>query len=362
MKKNKKIYYDVRKDLEAFPDAWCIITWSKRGAGKTYSMLRLGIEEEETLLYMKRTNEDIDFLCSGSKIEKITKKDPSPYFPLNRDFGYNIKPVLISKGYAGFFQKNSEGEVIGEPVSFALSLNNIKQFKGFDFSYVLYMVLDEFIPQTGEIVKKKEGEMLLDMYMTVSRDREARGNKCLKLILFANAEQISTPITNTLEIVDDMAELEASGERYKYIEERGILLHHITQEECPQIEEEKQGIYKGMQGTAWFDKVFEGRFSNNDFTNVKKKKNLKGFSCVYALKHQRKWIFFYKNKNNNDWYVCSTPGNASFKYDLSRENEQVRFYEEVRPFLYDACISDLMKFEKYSFYDLLINFKKFYNI
>ena len=359
---NKKIYYDVRNDLKAYPDAWCIVTWSKRGAGKTYSMLRKGVEDEECLLYMKRTNDDIDFLCSASKIDTITKKDPSPYAPLNRDFGWNIKPVLISKGYAGFFPKNSDNEAVGEAVSFALSLNNIKQFKGFDFSYSPYMVLDEFIPQTGEIVKKKEGEMLLDMYMTVSRDREARGNDPLKLILFANAEQISTPITNTLEIVDEMAELDASGESYLYIEERGILLHHITPEECPVIEAEQKGIYKGMAGTAWAEKVFEGRFTNNDFSNVRKKKSLKGYSCLYAVRHKRKWLYIYKNKNAEDWYICSSPCSAPFKFDLSRENEQVRFYEEVRPFLYDACIDDRMKFEKYSYYDLLINFKKFYDV
>lgn len=360
--KSKKIYYDVRSDLKLYPHAWCIVVWSKRGAGKTYSMLRKGKEDKECLLYMKRTNDDIDFLCSGSKIDTITKKDPSPYAPLNRDFNWNIKPVMISKGYAGFFEKNENGEPTGDPVSFALSLNNIKQFKGFDFSYVPYMVLDEFIPQTGEIVKKKEGEMLLDMYMTVSRDREARGNEPLKLVLFANAEQISTPITNTLEIVDSMAELDASGQTHLYLEERGILLHHITPEECPQIEEEKQGIYKGMAGTAWAEKVFEGRFANNDFSNVKQKKSLKGYSCVYAVRHQRKWIYFYKNKNGLDWYVCGTPSNPPLKFDLSRENEQVRFYDEIRPFLYDDCIADLMKFEKYSYYDLLINFKNHYKI
>lgn len=362
MKKSKKKYYDVRSDLEAYPDAWCIVTWSRRGAGKTYSMLRLGKEEDKCLLYMKRTNDDIDFLCSGSKIEGISKRDPSPYAPLNRDFGWNIKPVLISKGYAGFFEKNEEGGTVGDAAAFALSLNNIKQFKGFDFSFTPFMVLDEFIPQTGEIVKKKEGEMLLDMYMTVSRDREARGQDPLKLILFANAEQISTPITNTLEIVDDMAELDASGQTHKYLEGRGILLHHITDEEFPIIEEEKGGIYKGMAGTAWAEKVFEGRFTNNDFSNVKDRKNLKGYSCIYAIRHKRHWIYFYMNKNNETWFVTSAPGKPVASYDLSRENEQRRFYDEVRPILYELCIADLMKFEKYSYYDVLINFKNFYKI
>ena len=34
MKKNKK-YYHFEDDLQAYPDAWCFIVWSKRGPGKT---------------------------------------------------------------------------------------------------------------------------------------------------------------------------------------------------------------------------------------------------------------------------------------------------------------------------------------
>ena len=32
-------YYHVGKDIEMYPDAWCIIVWSRRGPGKTYSCL-----------------------------------------------------------------------------------------------------------------------------------------------------------------------------------------------------------------------------------------------------------------------------------------------------------------------------------
>lgn len=361
-KKEIKKYYDVKYDIEAYHDAWCIVVWSKRGAGKTYSMLKYGEEVKNTFLYMKRTNDDIDFLCSGAKIKDIAKKDPSPYYPLNRDLGWNVKPVLISKGYAGFWNHNENNEPTGEPLSFAISLNNAKQIKGFDFSYSKFMVLDEFIPQIGEIVKRKEGEMLLDLYMTVLRDREARGGEPLKLILFANAEEISTPITNTLEIVDDMAELDASGQRYKYLEDRGILLHHITQEECPQIEAEKGGIYKGMRGTAWFEKTFEGHFASNDFSNVKTKQRLTGYSCYLAVRHQRHWTYIYQNKNSGHWYACDTPNKPVISYDLGRDNERVRFYENERPYLIDLCINEYMNFQRYSFYDMLVNFKEFYKI
>ena len=362
MKKNKKVYYDIQTDLDKYPSCWCYVVWSKRGAGKTYSMLRRAKERGQTFLYVKRTNKDIDFLCSGEKIKKYTSKDPSPFAPLNRDFGWNIKPKKIMEGFAGFFECDDENEPIGDPIAFACSLNKLKDLKGYELSYAPYLVFDEFIPQAGEIVKKAEGEMLLDLYMTVSRDRQARGADPLKLILFANAEQIVTPVTTELEIVDNMALLDQTGERYEYIESRDILLHHITQEECPFIEEEKKGIYKGMEGTAWFDKAFGGSFSHVDFSNVRSNKRLTGYTCICALKHKRKWIYIYYGKNNSELYASSLSGNPKISYDLERENDQKRFYEEERPYLYDMCISERFKFEKYTYYDLIMNFKDHYKV
>ena len=51
-----------------------------------------------------------------------------------------------------------------------------------------------------------------------------------------------------------------------------------------------------------------------------------------------------------------------FDYDLSLENDQKRFYEEVYFTLRDACINDRFKFKAYSMYDLIINYKKYFNV
>ena len=152
---------------------------------------------------MKRTNEDVDLICTGSENPDL-KVDMDPFVPLNRDFGWNIKPKLIKKGIGAFYECNDDGEPVGAPIGMILSLARIKSIKGADFSRAEFICLDEFIPQSFEIVRRKEGEGLLDVYMTVIRDKVKRGGS-LKLVLFANAEEISTPVTNAFEIVDDMA-------------------------------------------------------------------------------------------------------------------------------------------------------------
>ena len=277
-----KKYYHFEDDLKNYPEAWCYIVWSKRGPGKTYSSLWWALSNKIPIIYMKRTNDDVDLICQQSNYGF----DASPYVPINRDKHTNVKAVKINNGLGGFWihEKGDDEKEHPEglPVSYCLSCNAIKRFKGFDFSVCQWIVFDEFIPQLGERISRKEGELLLDLYMTVSRDRQKRGLPPLKLILFANAEDISTPITNTLEVVDIMADLNASGKTHYYDQERGILLHHITNDEIPIEDSEKQGIYSAMKNTKWGAKSFDGTFANNDFSNVVKK-SIRGMSPFIHL-------------------------------------------------------------------------------
>ena len=348
-------YYHFLSDLQTYPDAWCYIVWSKRGAGKTYSGLWYPYYMHFPIVYMKRTNDDVRFICSANQYGF----DPSPYSPINRDKNINVKPFKIEKGFGCFHDVNPEGEPDGNPISYILSLNAVKSFKGFDFSACEWIIFDEFIPQVGEIVKRGEGEMLLDLYMTISRDRQKRGRKPLKLVLFANAEDISTPITNTLEVVDIMADLNAKNQTHYYDAERGIMLHHITAQEFPVSEKEKDGIYKAMQGTAWGRKSFEGDFANNDFSNIGKIP-LKGMTPWIDLSFKGHNYYIY-SRDDGQLYMCAAKANCPIKYNLDRENDQKAFYINYCIDLRNACIEGFFKFQKYSMYDLIINYKRFFN-
>lgn len=353
---NKK-YYHFEDDLKKYPDAWLFAVWSKRGPGKTYSSLWYAYDNSIKFIYMKRTDRDVDLITSGAD----RGIDFSPYKPINRDKNINVHPVKISDGFGAFYNFNDENEPAGLPVAYILSFNKIRQYKGFDFSDCEWIIFDEFIPMKGERLNRAEGELLLDLYMTASRDRQARGRDLLKLILFANAEEISTPVTNELEIVDHMADLNASGKTHLYIEDRQILLHHITNDEVPLLEEEKSGIYRGMYGTAWYEKSFEGLFSNNDFTNVTKR-TLKRSSGYIHLHYKQNDYYIYLNKETGFYYMCYKPIRCLFDFDLNRENEQKLFWLSYGIDLRYSCIEEHMKFETYSMYDLIMNYKKFFNV
>lgn len=349
------LYYHLLTDLLLFPKAWAYFVYSKRGPGKTYSALWLFYYNDIKFIYMKRTDKDVNLILSNRNDEF----DPSPYKDLKRDKNILVAGEKIDDGIGGFYEVDAEGNKI-KLLCYVLSFNKVQAYKGFGFSDCEFILFDEVIPQLGERVRKSEGTNLLDLYMTVSRDRQKRGRKPLKLLMFANAEQISTPVTNEIEIVDDLADLNASGEMYKYLD-RKILIHHITNEEVPISEEEQEGIYEGMKGTAWWEKAFEGHFTNNDFTNVLKRsiKRSKPLIEVYYKTHSS---YIYYNENNGRYYMCSTPAKCQYYYNLNRENEQKKFYQDWQIDLMDECINEKMKFEKYSMYDLICNYRKFFNI
>ena len=354
-------YYHFSNDLDRYPEATIYLVWSMRGPGKTYSFLRYCYENKRKFVYMKRTNDDVDFICKTDN--GLTDFDPSPFVPLNRDFGWNVKPKSIEKGVGAFYNTNEEGDPSGAPVGYILSLNKVKSIKGIDLSDADFICLDEFIPQAHEIVRRTEGAALLDVYMTVARDREYRGREPLKLVLFANSEQIATPITSMLEVIDDMAELTYSDRCYTYLEDRGIMLHHIKPEEVPAARKNMEGgIFKAMGNTAWGRKAFFGDFANNDFSNVMKL-NTKKMICLYKVKYKNNTYYIYLHPDTGMHYMTFARSNKYIEeYDLNKENDQKRFWIEHGQELRIECMENNFKFLKYSMYDLIINFKAIFKV
>lgn len=350
-------YYHIGKDIEENPECSTFIIWSRRGPGKTYGGLRYPYRKGFPIAYLKRTVEDVNTIC---EYDGDVNFDPSPWKPLNRDFNTNVKPQLLKKGVGVFYNADKDDKPVGNPVGYIFALSKVKAIKGMDFSEVEWMIIDEFIPQAGEIVRHAEGEMLLDLYMTLNRDRQKRGRPPLKLVMFANAEEISTPITNELEVVDTMAEMVARDVSVYVDKERGLFLRHINERDFPLTEEEKNGMFKLMKGTAWHEKTYGGTFSKNDFSNVCDM-SIKRFRCLYHL-HYRKThdIYIYINPNSGMYYVTTSKGKPIKSFDLDKENDQKRYWLDIGIDLRAACIEDRMRFKRYSFYDLIVNFKKFY--
>ena len=355
-------YYSIEDDLKRYPEAWCFLVWSARGgsfgAGKTYGTLKWLYEKKIKFLYIKRTNDDVKFICSDiSKAKILRDVDKSPFKSLNRDLKTNVRAFKLEKGFGAFYNcTKPDNEPIEDPIGYILSLNRAEDIKGFDLYDVDVIFFDEFIPQRYEkITNKHEGEALLSIYMTLQRDRLQRGGKPILLIGCANGSDISNPLFNTLEVINDVATMSKTASDIKYISSRGIVLHSLFWK----VEKEKlQGLEKAMQGTAWFENNVEGGFTYNDFSNVEKK-SIKHMRCLAQVIVQRKQYYIYEN--NSTYYISKIKSNKfPEKYDLQYDNAQRLFYSDWILELQSYLKYDSVKVEDYFFYDLIINYKKYY--
>lgn len=358
---NKGYFYDIKNDMERYPDAWAIFAWSGRSTGKTYSTLSYMMTENKRFIFLKRTVEDVKLMLSGSG--KIGSKisifgaDLSPFKALNRDTGENIRAFSIYKGYlGGFWRCDEHNQPVGDPIGYVIALSSIAKVKGFDLSDCDFLIFDEFIPVPGERVDRNEGKQLLDLYMTVARDREHRGKPPLKLIGLANPTDINCPVFQELEIADDAAEMDARGQEYRY--ERGILMHRILMGKDFTEDVESMAVMSAMEGTAWKAMSAGESFAYNDVGMIERS-SLKGFRCVLSIKYRKQEWFIYQK--DGYYYVCDSKGQPrDGHYNLNTDKDVRAFFKEFFLELKWAYVDGCVKFQKYTMYDVLINFKKFF--
>ena len=372
MKKQKTIeYFDIHKLLAEYPDAWCFICIGGRGIGKTYSALKMMMDDSEKFVFVKRQIDDVTYLCAGNgafgskpKIDENGKRisaDLSPFVPLNRDLGTNIQAWSIMKGLGGFWQATPDGEPAGPLIGYVAALAGVSKYKGFDMSDANYMIFDEFIPQPWDRVNRREGEMILDLHKTVSRDRIQRGRGPLKLLALANATEVNSPLTRVLEVTDDLAFMAMHNIRHKYIEERGIVLQLL---ETPEtfLEAEKDSIvYKALASTAWGEMAYGNTFAYNDMSNVSKQK-MRGFLPWFTVIYKRNKWYCYQHPDGRVFVTTSAFNARMPAFDFSKENDQKRYFRDIFYDMKQAVTDDLASFETYTMYDVLVNFKQFYKV
>lgn len=338
-----EIYYSIEDDLNE--DDWCYVIIGGRGTGKTYGTLKYVYENDIPFSFIKRTNEEVKIMCGSGDI------DLSPFKPLNRDLLCDIRPKGMSKGIGAFYSYLN-GENNSLPIGYIFSMNAIGDIRGFDASNTDIMIFDEFIPASYSRCNHSEGIQLLDLYKTISRDREIRGKEPLKLIMLANAYRLYNPCTESLGITDDLAEMKASGESVRH--KNGILIHLLDDNESFKERESSTAIMKSLKDTSW------GRFAlNNDFafddTSYIRSKSIKGYTPVCGFIYNS--IHYYLYERNQNYYICRSRAYNVEVYDFSRVGDRDRFDFDWLPLLKIAIQDDRITFSDYSSFNLIRNYR-----
>ena len=367
--KQNKMYYYIDSDLMKFSWAWCYIVYSKRGPGKTYSVLDLCRRSDIKFVYLKRTMEDVHNLCAGSgTTDTGTNKSTinlSPFTPINRDKGTNIRCFEINKGIAGFYEVEFDAEKQkyfpkGEPLGYAFAVTGIAKYKGFNLDNCDVMIYDEFIPQLGERVSRTEGFQVLSFYDTVTRDRIERGLPEIKLICLANATQVSNQLFDTLELIDEVVDMEIKRKEYYINEYRGIMIHKLPEEKYKKaIDKAKTGIERAMEGTRFAQVEYSGDFAYDNLCVINKP-SLREYRPICDFLRGKTTYYVYKK--GGDFYVSKIKHDKKVHYDLNNEVDAHKFWVDYGFDMRLALFEDHISFESYSGYNIIYNYKKLYNV
>ena len=337
-------HYKVAEDVNKYPDAWCYLVVGGRSTGKTYNSLLDCINNKRGFLFVKRTIKDVDNLCKRKKL--------NPFNKINLKEGRDIKVIPESDGF-GYFIDEDEN-VVG----YVGALTGLGKFTGFDLYDVDWIIFDEYIPRKWDRFMYSEGEMLLDLYFTVSRDRELEGRPPLKLICLANATTLSNPVNDALRITDSMAEMIADNKDILYIKDREIVIRMLKHHEISE-DLKHTAFYKGVSGTKFGAMAFDNEFSNDDFSQVNRS-TLKGYRCKCSFVYQN--ITYYVYKKGSYYYITKSPGNTNKHYDLDMTIDQTSFYYDIGIDIRAALLERKSVFESFVTYDMILNYKKHYKI
>lgn len=308
-----------------------------RGTGKTYGILKHVLETGEKFIYMRRTQAQSDL---------INKPEFSPFKSIERDLDIKIVSVPVSKYNAAFYYgEEHEDKLVptGAPIGYTMALSTVSNLRGFDMSDCTLLIYDEFIPEKHERPLKNEAAALWNAYETINRNRELIGDKPLKVIALANANDIHNPIFTDLEIVDKVHSMEQRGQVVSINEGRGYAVVLLS---GSPISEKKRGtaLYRLTQGSD-----FERMALDNSYNNAFEKNNainLIEYIPVFTIEG----ITVYKHKSAARYYC--TRHKSGGAVDITRRVYRQRYARVIA----DCDARGLIDYDSLAVRDLILSY------
>lgn len=297
-----------------------------RGIGKTYGVCRYLITHDDIkMLLIRRT---------VVQVELINIPEFSPIASPAKDLGVDYHMTKIAKNYNALYIDPPESDPRLAAITAAMStFSNIRGFDASDINVIFY---DEFQPERGEREIQNEGEKFLNMYETVNRNRELKGERPVKAICASNANDINSPILRELDLVDVCAKMQSEGQEIYMNTSRGIAV--IMPQSSPISQaKRKTALYQAVNK----DSEFTQMALDNAFDEVLDVQSypLSEFKPLATIKN----ITVYMHKSRNFIYLSRHKSGAAETYDTSEAS--TRQFKKNYFWLYDAYLRQQLTFE-----------------
>lgn len=310
-----------------------IFIWGGRATGKTYGALKEAVESGVKFGLMRRTQSQLDL---------ISKPEFSPFKPINKDMGWDVGIVPLSKYNGGIYKmENVDGKkcATGGPIGYTFALSTIANVRGFDGSDIELLIYDEFIPEPHARPIKEEHEAFLNAYETINRNRELQGRKPLQVLCLANANTLANPLFIGLNLATRAERMYRTGQEYSIDYKRGIVLVNLCKSS---ISEQKRdtALYRLTGDNSFSRMALSNDFSGEDERGKIGSKPLIEYRPIVIIGE----LCIYKHKNLQLFY-CSTHVTGSPPSFGVGETERMRF-RRVYNWLWTAYLDNKMEFEE----------------
>lgn len=307
-----------------------------RATGKTYGTLKWCLDNRVKFVFMRRTQTQADL---------ISRDDFSPFKPLmDDDPSLLITTQPLNKYVAGVYYaaRNDSGKLVpdGEALGYICALSTISNLRGFSLEDVQIMIMDEFIPEKHEKLIRAEGDAILNAAETIGRNREAKGKKPLKLLFLSNANTISSPIFETLHLVDKVDRMIRTGRQEYFDDARGIAIY-ILKDSPISRKKAESSLYRATKDTDFQKMALGNEFSSDHFTYIRREP-IAEFKPVATYED----ICIYQHKSiRGRWYISRHISGTVPAYSADPYSQK-KFRKDFI-MMFDALIKGNVSFEDY---------------
>lgn len=270
-----------------------------RGIGKTYSAFSYAFNNDLKFLYVRSTDTQIK-VC------------------LTPDKGNPFKKWAADHKRAIYIRRSEDVSDIVEELyaetekvwGYACALSTFENLRGVDFQDIDLIIYDEFIQI--KTLNFDAFRSFLNMYESVNRNRELEGREPVRVMFLANTQELMNPILFGFDLVREIEQVKITGQK-KF--SRGDIYVELCDSEVSAAKE-KSVLYRNLKpDDAYLEEAIKNNFSRNDFSGIKKPKNLKEWKPLCMIDD----VTIYRHKSRSEFYCAQSICNKVNRFNSKNQ-------------------------------------------
>lgn len=310
-----KIVNGIYIDIENSDLTNLNILFGARGPGKTFSVLKHRIEdsvEDETenskFIWLRDKDSVIQKIAAGNSLTAPIEAKTE---------GFPHVEIIKSNGNYNFIKDPKSDNY--RKLGYLMALSTFHNARGLSYEDVIDITWDEFISEEGTIIQKNQGQIFLNMYESVNRNRELEtpARPPVRITFLSNSEDIYSDVLEDLGVSAIIEDMNINGT--KTYRDEDIWIEMI---DAAEFREKKKDtfIYRINKNEKFRDKALNNKFIYNKAL-IKRNVNLKGAAGLFNVGNRYVLI---QLKDGSLYFKLGTWKNI-INYDLDNEQEAILY-------------------------------------